>query len=233
VIALVTGASQGIGRATALALAARGVDVALVARTRSTLDEARGEIVAKYASVRACSIEADVGDRASVDAMHGRVMRELGLPDVLVLAAGIVRRKRLEEMSDADWDDVLTTNLRSLFLATRAFVPAMKARGAPARIVIVGSISGTLGTASLTSYCASKWATIGFTKALAEELRGTTVSVVCLNPGSVDTAMLAGSGFPPQMTAEEVAGELVHLALDASPAMHGASIDMFGDRVGP
>jgi len=225
VIALVTGASEGIGRAPALSLAARGVDIALVARTESTLDTVRAEV--EKAGVRAIAVSADVGVSKDVLAMHARVKRELGVPDVIVHAAGIVRRLRIEDMTDADWDDVVAVNMRALFLVTRAFMTEMKAqkRG---RIVVVGSISSTLGTATLTSYCASKWGAVGFTKALAEELRGTGLSTLCLLPGSVDTKMLKGSGFSPRMSPEEVGTALTYACLDAPPSMNGASIEMFG-----
>ncbi len=227
-IAVVTGASRGIGRSVALALAARGVDVALVARDEAKLRAVESEIRAAYPAARVCVARTDVAQRVDVDALHAQVLRELGTPDLLLHCAGIVRRLRIEQMTDADWDDVIGANLRALFLVTRAFLGDMRASHAPGRIVVVGSISATMGTATLTSYCASKWGAMGFVKALAEELRGTPLQVLCVNPGSVDTEMLAGSGFAPQMTADEVASTLVYVALDAPPQMQGSCIDLFG-----
>jgi 3-oxoacyl-[acyl-carrier protein] reductase len=95
-------------------------------------------------------------------------------------------------------------------------------------IVFVGSISSTLGTANLSAYCATKWGIVGFMKSLAEELSDSGLMTCAVLPGSTDTRMLAGSGFPPRMTAEVVATTLLHYALDASLAHNGASIEMFG-----
>jgi 3-oxoacyl-[acyl-carrier protein] reductase len=92
----------------------------------------------------------------------------------------------------------------------------------------VGSISSTLGTAKMSAYCASKWGVVGFMKALAEELRGTGLQTMAILPGSVDTAMLKGSGFAAQMTAEDVAGTIAYAALDAPDALNGSAIEVFG-----
>jgi len=112
-------------------------------------------------------------------------------------------------------------------LVSRAFLPAMRAAGA-GRIVTIASISATLGTEGLAAYCASKWGALGFTKSLAEELRGSGLQAMTVLPGTVDTAMAAVGGFPPQMTADDVARLVVFAALDAPAAMNGASIESFG-----
>jgi len=130
-------------------------------------------------------------------------------------------------MTTEDWDAVIRVNLTGTFLVSRAFLPAMLARGR-GRIVNVASISATLGTAKQAAYNASKWGVIGFTKSLAEELRGTGLQALAVLPGAVDTTMLVGSGFAPQMTAEEVAGTLVFAALDAPDAMNGSALEVFG-----
>jgi len=96
------------------------------------------------------------------------------------------------------------------------------------RVVNVASISSTVGTARQTAYNAAKWGVLGLTKSLAEELRGTGLSALAVLPGAVDTAMLVGSGFAPQMTAETVAATLVYASLDAPDAMNGSAIEMFG-----
>jgi 3-oxoacyl-[acyl-carrier protein] reductase len=122
---------------------------------------------------------------------------------------------------------VLGVNLKGTFLVTRALLPAMvpAKRG---RIVAVSSISATLGTATQSAYCAAKWGIVGFMKSLAEELRGTGLQALTVLPGSVDTAMLKGSGFAPQMSAEEVAKVVTYAALDAPDAMNGSSVEVFG-----
>jgi 3-oxoacyl-[acyl-carrier protein] reductase len=113
------------------------------------------------------------------------------------------------------------------YALTRALVPAMRARG-HGRVLFVGSISGTLGTARQSAYCASKWGLTGFMKSLAEELHDTGLMTCAVLPGSVDTNMLDGSGFDPRMSADDVARTLVHYALDAPLAHNGAVIEMFG-----
>ncbi len=206
-IAVVTGASRGIGRATAERFEARGLTVARLGRH----DQFR----------------CDVSDPASIEAAATRVLEQLGAPDVVVNNAGIVERAAVDAMTVEQWDRVLDVNLRGPFLVSRAFLPAMRARGS-GRILHVGSISSTLGTAQLSSYCASKWGLVGFMKSLAEELRGSGVQTAAILPGSVDTEMLEGSGFPPQMTAADVANAIVYAALDAPAAIHGSAIEMFG-----
>jgi 3-oxoacyl-[acyl-carrier protein] reductase len=96
------------------------------------------------------------------------------------------------------------------------------------RLVAVSSISATLGTAGQSAYAAAKWGALGFTKSLAEELRGTGVQTMAVMPGAVATSMLAGSGFMPQMTAQDVARTVVFAALDAPDAMNGSAIEIFG-----
>jgi 3-oxoacyl-[acyl-carrier protein] reductase len=223
--AVVTGASRGIGRATALALAARGLDVALLARTADDLVPVASAI-AKL-GVRALAVPCDVTSEDEVDAAAKRAIDSLGAPEVVVNNAGIIRRAAVHEMTLADFRAVLDTNLTGTFLVTRAFLPAMlkQRRG---RVVQVASISSTLGSARASAYCAAKWGIIGFTKSLAEEMRGTGLVTMSVLPGSVDTAMLEGSGFAPQMSPEQVAQTIVYAALDAPSAMNGSSLEMFG-----
>jgi 3-oxoacyl-[acyl-carrier protein] reductase len=224
-IAVVTGASRGIGRATALALAERGLDLALWARTPADLDET-SHAVARM-GVRALAVICDVTRPEDVDAASARVFGELGVPRVVVNNAGAIRRARVHEMTLDDFRWNLDSNLTSAFLVTRAFLPRML-QAAGGRLVQVGSISSTLGTAGASAYCAAKWGVLGFTKSLAEELRGTGLSTMAVLPGSVGTTMLEGSGFLPQMNAEEVARVIVFAALDAPAAMNASAIEVFG-----
>ncbi len=224
-IAVVTGAGRGIGRAVALDLARRGCDVALLGRTPSRLADVAEAVVAL--GVRALAVPCDVADATSVASASERVFSELGVPRVVVSNAGIVRRAFVHEMSEADWDAVVGVNLKGTFLIARAFLPRMREAGR-GRIVVLGSISSTLGTARQSAYCASKWGTVGFVKSLAEELRGTGLQTMCAMPGSVDTDMLVGSGFEPRMTPEEVAETVTFLALDAPDAMNGSAVEVFG-----
>ncbi len=224
-VAVVTGAGRGIGRAVAIALASRGFDVALLGRTAEEVERTAGEIVALgRASV---ALRCDVTQAHEVANATTRVLADLGTPSVVVANAGVVRRARVVDTSDHDWRAVIDTNLTGVFHTARAFLPKMleNERG---RIIAVGSISGTLGTATQSAYCASKWGVIGFMKALAEELRDTGVQAITVMPGSVDTDMLVGSGFRPQMSADDVAKLVVYSALDAPSAMNGSAIEMFG-----
>jgi 3-oxoacyl-[acyl-carrier protein] reductase len=224
--AVVTGASRGIGRATALALAARGLDVALLARSADEL-EAVASAVENEHGVQALALRCDVSLTSDVDRACERVVSELGAPSVLVNNAGMIRRSLVHEMSPDDFRLVIDTNLVGTFLVTRAFLPSMLARKT-GRVIQVASISSTLGSARASAYCAAKWGVVGFTKSLAEELRGTGLATLSVLPGSVATAMLEGSGFAPKMSAEDVASIIAYAALDAPLAMNGSSIEAFG-----
>jgi 3-oxoacyl-[acyl-carrier protein] reductase len=225
-LAVVTGAGSGIGRATALELARRGLDVALLGRTEDTLRATATE--AERAGVRALVARADIGVEADVRGAVERILAQLGTPRVVVHNAGIVGRKaRIEETSAAEWDAVLAVNLRGPFLVSRAFLPAMRAAAA-GRFVTLGSISSTLGSPGLAAYCASKWGAVGFTRSLAEELRGSGLQALAVLPGSVDTPMVKVGGFPPQMSPEDVARLVAFAALDAPDAMNGSAIECFG-----
>ncbi len=225
-LAVVTGGSRGIGRATAEAFARRGFDLAIFGRVAADLTVAAREIGAAH-GVRVLPLECDVARAESVDAASAQVARDLGAPRVVVNNAGVVERAHVEEMSEQLWDHVVDVNLKGPFLVTRAFLGAMKARGA-GRVIHVASISSRLGTPRQSAYCAAKWGVLGFMKSLAEELRGTGLQTMAVLPGSVDTAMLVGSGFEPQMTADDVARTIVWLALDAPDAMNGSAVDVFG-----
>ena len=226
-VAVITGAGRGIGRATALAFAGRGVAVALGARTPADLTEVERRIV--ETGGRALALPTDVAVAAQVERLVRETEDRLGPVDVLVNNAGVVEREWLVETSEESWDRVLGINLKGAFLSTRAVLPSMIARRR-GRIVNVSSISGRLGTPRLAPYCASKWGLIGLTKAVAEEVRGHQVHVFAVCPGSVDTEMLRKGlpGAEPQMSPEAVASLVVYLATEAPSALTGAAIDIFG-----
>jgi 3-oxoacyl-[acyl-carrier protein] reductase len=224
-LAVVTGAGSGIGRASALALAKRGLDIALVGRTEATLQASAREVEAS--GVRVLVVSADVSSENDLR-RAATAIAVLGVPRVVVNNAGVAGRKvRIEDTTESEWDHILDVNLKGVFLVSRAFLPAMRAAGA-GRVVTIASISATLGTAGLAAYCASKWGALGFTKSLAEELRGSGLQAIAVLPGTVNTPMATVGGFPPQMTPEDVARVVVFAALDAPDAMNGASIECFG-----
>lgn len=211
-VVVVTGASRGIGRAIATLFAYQGARVA-------------GCALHAGPGVEVC----DVGKASDVARFTVHVLAKFGVPDVLVNNAGIVARARIDDLPEADWDAVMNSNLKGSYLVTKAFVGAMRARGS-GRIINIASISGRLGTAQLTAYCAAKHGVIGLTRALAEELRGDGLAVNAICPGSVDTEMLAVGmpGATPMMGPEDVARVALFLAADAPMAMTGSCVDVFG-----
>lgn len=186
--ALVTGASQGIGRACALTLAKAGARVALVARNESKLAEVAAEINAVGGTAEVFAI--DIASEESIKAGAKAALAKFGTVDILVNNAGITKDGLLLRMKRSDWDDVLATNLTGTFLLTQAVLsPMLKARWG--RIVNISSVVGETGQAGQANYAASKAGLIGFTKSLARELasRGITANVVA--PGYIETAMTA------------------------------------------
>ena len=206
-LAVITGATEGIGRALAFTLGKAGARLAICARTernvRTTLDELRAE------GLDAIGMACDVANPAAVDAFAAFVTRERGTPKVLINNAGIGRFAPLEQLSLEDWDAVIAVNLRSLYLVTRAFLRGMKASGGGS-IVNMASLAGRNGFEGGTAYCASKHAVLGFSKALMLEVRKANVRVIAVCPGSVATPFMdKQSRFQPNrdrvLTAEDVA----------------------------
>ncbi len=184
--ALVTGASQGIGRAIALRLASHGARVILAARNQAKLEAVAAEITSAdgHASVQSL----DIGDEASIKAAAKAALADSGAVDILVNNAGITRDGLLMRMKRADWDDVLSTNLTGTFLLTQALLSPM-VRGRWGRIINITSVVGQTGQAGQANYAASKAGLIGFTKSLARELGSRTITVNAVAPGYIETAM--------------------------------------------
>ena len=186
-VAIVTGASRGIGRAIARRLAGDGRLVVLSSRTVEALDAVRDEIVAAggAAEVRAC----DVGDAEALTSMVEAVAATHGRLDVLVNNAGITRDGLLLRMSDTDFDDVLRINLVSAFVACRAAARPMM-RGRFGRIVNIGSVTGLMGNAGQANYAAAKAGLVGLTKTFAREFASKGLTANLVAPGFVETDML-------------------------------------------
>ncbi|WP_083250547.1 SDR family NAD(P)-dependent oxidoreductase [Acidihalobacter aeolianus] len=198
--ALVTGAASGIGRATALALAEAGARVAVNHLDRAAeADEVVDRLRALGARAIAC--EADVSDGAQVGAMIDKVVAALDGIDILVNNAGIILERPFLDMDEADWDRVLGTDLKSVFLCCRAALPDMLARGGGC-IVNVASELGYLGRAGYAAYTSAKAGVIGLTRSLAREF-APTIRVNAVAPGPVATAMLDPSLMSPEVIARE------------------------------
>ncbi|MHB1536897.1 MAG: mycofactocin-coupled SDR family oxidoreductase [Solirubrobacteraceae bacterium] len=207
-VAMVTGAARGQGRAHAVGFAAEGADVILcdigVERsedlhtvpyalgTQDGLRETASQVRALGRSAVACV--ADVRDGEQLDAAVARGLEELGRIDVLVANAGIASISRLEDMSDAMWQEMIDINLGGVFKSLRAVVPHMTSRGY-GRIVVTSSIVGRQGSANIGHYVAAKWGVIGLVKSLAIELADRGVTVNAVAPTSVDTEMIRNEAF--------------------------------------
>lgn len=249
--AVVTGASRGIGRTIALALAHAGADVAAVARTQADLAALADEITAL--GRRACALECDVTDADQVTHMSRAAQAALGGVDILVNNAGASGSAKFAGHDDALWHRMLATNLTSVYYVCKAFVPGLIAQRA-GRIVTVASIASRVGSKYIAAYTASKHGVLGLTRALAAELveYGVTVNAIC--PGYVDSPMTSANvakmvaltgamaeeiratlaALSPQhrlIEPDEVAAIAVFLALDSSRGITGQAINVDGGSV--
>jgi 3-oxoacyl-[acyl-carrier protein] reductase len=187
-IALVTGGSQGIGRATALVLARCGADVALMARSLDKCEAVADEI--RAAGRRALAVKGDMSDALEIKAAVEKVSSELGQISVLVNNAAITRDGLMLRMKREDWDEVIKTNLTGVFLMTQAVLPMMtKARRG--RIINLTSVVAQSGNVGQVNYISSKSGVIGFTKAVAREYASRSITVNAVAPGFIETPMTA------------------------------------------
>jgi len=186
--ALVTGASQGIGRACALELAKAGAKVALAARNEAKLGEVAAEIAAAGGTAQAFAI--DIASEDSIKAGAKAALAHFGSIEILVNNAGITRDGLMLRMRRADWDAVLSTNLTGTFLLTQAIAGSML-RARWGRIINISSVVGETGQAGQANYAASKAGLIGLTKSLARELASRGITANAVAPGYIETAMTA------------------------------------------
>ncbi len=185
-VAIVTGASRGIGRAIATRLASDGRHVVCVSRSQGPLDELVAEIQAAGGSASAQTC--DISDFDAVAAMVEGVAKEHGRLDILVNNAGITKDNLILRMDDEEWDDVINTNLKSVFVACRAAARPMM-RGKFGRICNIASTSGIVGNAGQSNYAAAKSGLTGFTKSIARELGKKNITANCVAPGFIETDM--------------------------------------------
>lgn len=190
-IALVTGASRGIGQAIALELGKQGATVIGTATSESGAQAISAYLVA--AGVKGKGFALNVNDAAQTEAVMTALRAEFGEISILVNNAGITKDNLLARMSEEEWDDVLTTNLKSVFRLSRAVLRAMmKARGG--RIINISSVVGSSGNPGQTNYAAAKAGMAGFTKSLALEIGSRNITVNCVAPGFIDTDMTQALG---------------------------------------
>ena len=188
-VALVTGASQGIGRSCALKLASTGATVALAARNQEKLNELVREI--SGAGGKAATFTVDVSDEAQIKSACKAVITQFGKIDILVNNAGITRDQLVMRMKRSDWDAVLSTNLTSAYLCIQQVIGSMlKQRWG--RIINIASVFGQMGQAGQANYAASKAGLIGLTMAIAREVGSRSITCNAVAPGLIETAMTAG-----------------------------------------
>jgi 3-oxoacyl-[acyl-carrier protein] reductase len=236
-VALVTGASQGIGRACALRLAKSGAAVAVAARNQGKLDEVVREI--STAGGQAAAFVLDVADEEQIKTVFKAVIAQFGKIDILVNNAGITRDQLVMRMKRADWDAVIQTNLTSAYLCTQQVTSSMlKQRWG--RIINVASVFGQMGQAGQANYAASKAGLIGLTMAIARELASRSITCNAVAPGFIETAMtevLSGDFKEGALkmiplgrtgTPEEVAHAVAFLASDEAAYITGHVLNING-----
>jgi 3-oxoacyl-[acyl-carrier protein] reductase len=236
-IALVTGASQGIGRACAIELARAGATVALAARNEAKLAEAVGEI--ESAGGKAAAFALDVASEDSIQSGAKAILDHFGKVEILVNNAGITRDGLMLRMKRAAWDDVLSTNLTGAFLLTQALLSAML-KNRWGRIINISSVVGRTGQAGQVNYSASKAGLIGFTRSVAREVAARAITVNAVAPGYIETPMTAvlDDKQRESMMAEiplgragtdlEIAQCVAFLASDAAAYITGHVLDVNG-----
>lgn len=203
-IALVTGASRGIGAAVAQMLGKQGATVIGTATTASGAEQIHAAL--QQAGVKGAGLALDVNDNTQVEAVLKKIADDFGAIAILVNNAGITRDTLLMRMSEEEWDSVLSTNLKSVFRLSQAVLrPMMKARYG--RIISVSSVVGHMGNAGQTNYCAAKAGMTGFSKSLAREVGSRNITVNCVAPGFIDTDMTRA------LSDEHRAGLISHVPL--------------------
>jgi len=229
-VVIVTGASRGIGRAIALAFAERGCPVTLAARDEKRLRD----VASAVTEIGGVSLVAptDVTDVHQIQRMVKRTVTEFGRVDILVNNAGVLILKKVIDTTTEEWDRTLDTNLKAVFLTAQAVLPQMIEQRY-GQIITIASIAGKRSGRLHGAYSASKFGVLGFTEALASEVKEYNIRVNAVNPGMVDTDLF-GDQFHEDRSKwsqpEDIAHAVVLLASDLAHDITGASLDVLGSR---
>lgn len=191
--AIITGAGKGIGKAAAIALAKEGVHLGLIARSLSDLEQVQQEITAAH-GVRVSIATADVSIQSEVDNAVSSLIAQLGSVQILINNAGIAKFGTVADMAPADWERIIQVNLMGTYYVTKAVLPTMIEQNSGS-ILNVASTAGERGFATGSAYCASKFAVLGFTEALMQEVRKSNIRVTALTPSTVNTDLAANAGL--------------------------------------
>ena len=212
-VALVTGGSRGLGRQCAISLASEGVNVAICGRTKETLDTTVSEL--QGLGVTAVGVVTDVSNTDQATALHQKIVSDIGKIDILVNNAGSrpgKDRVPVLELEEEAFDEVQRVNVRGTYLVSRAVATHMVNRGGGGKIINISSGAGKRGIARYAAYCASKFAVIGFTQAMAQEVAVNKINVNAICPGLVDTErvdFIAGALAPEGESGEEYRADMV------------------------
>jgi len=226
-VSIVTGGGRGIGRAIAITLAKEGSDIVIVSRTKSELEETASEV--KRLGREVLSVSGDVRKKKDVENVVNKAFEKFGKIDILVNNAGVAYYKPLVKTSEEEWDETFDTNVKGIYLVTREVLPIMEKQKSGI-IINISSGAGKHGFANLSAYCASKFAVIGFTQSLADELFDKGIKVYAVCPGGVDTKMyrdVFGSSrflLKPEHVAEKVKQLCINSNVKSGSAVNVYSI---------
>ncbi|MWC31043.1 3-ketoacyl-ACP reductase [Paenibacillus sp. MMS18-CY102] len=191
--AIITGAGKGIGKATAIALAKEGVHLGLLARTSTDLEQLQASLTSEY-GINVYIATANVSDKAEVDQAIASLVQKLGSIEILINNAGIAQFGTLLDMDPEQWEQIIQTNLMGTYYVTRAALPTMIAQNSGS-IINIASTAGERGFATGSAYVASKFAVMGLTESLMQEVRKSNIRVTALTPSTVNTPLAQNAGL--------------------------------------
>jgi len=222
-IALVTGGSKGIGRAICLALAKEGANIIIAARNESKIKETMEKL--KEMGSKALAIHADVRNEEDVRRLISIIIDKCGKLDILINNAGVAYKKRLEETTLEEYDEIMDTNLKGVFLCTKYAIPYIR-NSKNGKIINISSVAGLYGTSGFSIYSASKFGVNGLTESIAPELEG-EIKVYSICPGAVDTDMYKSFfEHKPELKPEHIAEKVLELVSPDSKVVSGKIIEI-------